>query len=77
MFERKEFVSFELIEVEERTCALTKIVVLANWKVNKKSYSEKLIFGSCYENEKGKTAFPWRHDGEWTLEPWDINELYF
>ncbi len=77
MFERKEFVSFELIEVEERACALTKIVVLANWKVNEKSYSEKLIFGSCYENEKGKTAFPWRHDGEWTLEPWDINGLYF
>ena len=52
MFGRKEFVSFELIEVEEQACALTKIVVLANWKVNEESHSKQLIFGSCYENEK-------------------------
>lgn len=77
MFGRKEFVSFELIEVEEQACALTKIVVLANWKVNEESHSKQLIFGSCYENKKGKTASPWRHNGEWTLEPWDINGLHF
>lgn len=75
MFENKEFISFELIEVKEQACATTKITVLANWKVNEKMHSKQLIFGSCYENEEGN-AFPWRNNGEWTLNPWNINGLY-
>lgn len=76
MFESKNFISFEIKEVEERACALTRVLVQVKWCSKGKMYSEPLEFGCVYQDDNEKTAFPWRGNGEWVLIPWKIQGLY-
>ena len=71
----KEFQSFELKEIEERSCCLTRISVQVNWKVGVQLHSEALEFGSMYQDETDKFAYPWKNNGTWILYPWDIRGL--
>ena len=77
-FESKKLMSFKLIDVEERACALSKVAVEVRWKENDKVKESKLVFGCAYqENEKeSEIAVPWRDNGEWIIMPWDMNGLY-
>ena len=74
-FHNKEFQSFELNEIEERSCCLTRISVQVNWKVGVQLHSEALEFGSMYQDETDKFAYPWKNNGTWILYPWDIRGL--
>ena len=74
-FHNKEFQSFELKEIEERSCCLTRISVQVNWKVGEQLHSETLEFGSMYQDETDKFAYPWKNNGDWVLYPWDIRGL--
>lgn len=76
MFASKEFVSFEIKEIEERACVLTRILTQVQWKVKEKIFSESLEFGCVYEDKDGHSQLPWRGDGDWTLYPWNIQGLY-
>ncbi len=76
MFSSKEFCSFEIKEIEERGCAMTRILVQADWEVNGKHYSEPLEFGCAYQDEEGKTVLPWHGNGKWVLIPWKVQPLY-
>lgn len=76
MFQNKSFVSFEIKEIEERSCCLSKIVVQVDWKVGEELHSESLDFGSIYQDENDRFAYPWKGNGEWILNPWDIRGLY-
>ena len=70
--------SFKLIDVEERACALSKIVVEVRWKENDKVKESKLVFGCAYQEneEESEISVPWRDNGEWIIMPWDMNGLY-
>lgn len=76
LFQLKDFVSYELKEVEERACSLTRILLKVDWMVGEKCYSEILEFGCIYQNVDGNSAFPWRKDGQWVIMPWDVQGLY-
>lgn len=76
MFSTKSFCSFEIKEIEERACAMTRILVQVDWEIDGKHFSEPLEFGSTYQNENEKTALPWRRNGEWVLIPWKVQGLY-
>lgn len=76
MFSSKSFCSFEILEIEERGCSMTRILVQVDWEVNGKHFSEPLEFGSVYQNENGRAALPWRGNGKWLLIPWNIQGLY-
>lgn len=76
LFSEKKFVSYELKEVEERACSMTRILVQADWEVKGKLYSEPLEFGCAYQDKNGNIAFPWRENGQWCLIPWKVNGLY-
>ena len=77
-FESKKLISFELIEVEERACALSKVVVKVVWKENEKIKEAELVFACVYQGDKEKpeVAVPWRNNGEWVIMPWNIQGLY-
>lgn len=75
-FENKMFDTFEIIEVEERACALSKIVVKVCWITQNNSKEAKLTFGCVYENTGTSISVPWKNNGEWVIVPWDIRELY-
>lgn len=76
MFESKELLSFEIREIEERACALSRILVQANWNIGSRSFSEPLEFGCVYQDGNGRPTLPWRGNGHWTLMPWKIQGLY-
>lgn len=76
MFASKEFISFEIKEIEERACALTRTLAQVQWKVKEKIFSEPLEFGCVYQDKSGHPALPWRGEGEWILIPWKIQGLY-
>ena len=76
LFSEKAFCSFEIKEIEERACALTRILVQAQWECNNKHFSEPLEFGCVYQDENKKAALPWRKNGEWSLVPWNVRGLY-
>ena len=77
-FENKKLISFELVEVEERACALSKVVIKVRWKENEKVKESELVFGCVYQGdeEKSEVAVPWRDNGEWVIMPWNIQGLY-
>lgn len=77
-FESKKLISFELREVEEKECVLSKVVVKVIWKENEKVKEEELVFGCVYQGneEKSEVAVPWRNNGEWVIMPWNIQGLY-
>ncbi len=78
IFKSKKLISFELMEIEERGCALSKIVVKVRWQENEKIKETELVFGCVYqgEEEQNEVAVPWRENGEWVIVPWDIQGLY-
>lgn len=76
MFESKEFLSFEIREIEERGCTFSRILVHAEWKVGNTIFSEPLEFGCAYKNENDIITYPWRGNGQWILIPWKIQGLY-
>ena len=75
-FESKLFNTFELVEVEERACALSKVVVKIFWTVAEEKKEAVLTFGCVYQGNDGRIGLPWRNDGKWILNPWDIRGLY-
>lgn len=75
-FESKLLNTFELVEVEERACALSKVVVKVFWTVAEKKKEAVLTFGCVYQSNDGRIGLPWRNDGKWILNPWDIRGLY-
>ncbi len=76
MFSPKSFCSFEVREIEERGCSMTRILVQVDWETNGKHFSEPLEFGSIYQDENERAALPWRGNGKWSLIPWKIQGLY-
>ncbi len=76
MFESKELISFEIREIEERACALSRILVQANWNIGSRTFSEPLEFGCVYRGDNERPSLPWRGNGQWTLIPWKIQGLY-
>ena len=76
LFGNKHFISFEIEDVEERACALSRIAVLVKWESNNVVHSEHFEFGCSYQYEDGKIAYPWRNNGAWVLIPWKIQGLY-
>lgn len=78
LFKNKKLESFELIEVEERACSLSKVVVKAIWKENNILKDSLLELGCLYKEFEGQKeiALPWKNNGEWVIIPWNINGLY-
>lgn len=76
MFSSKNFCSFEIKEIEERACSMSRILVQADWDIGGKPFSEPLEFGCVYQNEDEKPVLPWRGNGKWTLIPWSVQGLY-
>ena len=76
MFSQKTFGSFEILEIEERACALSRVLVQADWDYNGKHFSEPLEFGCIYQDKNEKPALPWRKNGEWIMIPWKVQGLY-
>lgn len=76
MFSSKDFCSFEIKEIEERACSMSRILVQAEWDVDGKHFSEPLEFGVVYQNENEKLALPWKENGAWCLFPWKVQGLY-
>ena len=75
-FEKKMFDTFEIIEIEERACALSKVVVKVLWTVDNYEKEAVLTLGCFYESNTEQVGLPWRNNGKWTLMPWDIQGLY-
>lgn len=75
-FENKILKTFELVEIEERACALSKVSVNVSWIDNGKEKEAVLIFGCVYKGIDGRVGLPWRNAGKWILNPWDIRGLY-
>lgn len=76
MFSSKNFCSFEIKEIEERACSMSRILVQVDWDIGGKPFSEPLEFGCVYQNEDEKPVLPWRGNGKWTLIPWSVQGLY-
>lgn len=76
IFASKALNTFEIVEVEEQACALSKIVVKVFWVSQGHSIEANLTFGCSYESTGTSIAVPWNNDGEWVIIPWDINALY-
>ena len=78
LFGNKKLISFELIEIEERGCSSSKVVVKVRWEEKEKLKESELVFGCIYKGCEGQSevAVPWRGNGEWVIVPWNIQGLY-
>ena len=76
LFEHKTLNKFEIIEVEERSCALSKVVVKVFWNDDNHKKEALLTFGCVYESATEHVGVPWRNNGQWILMPWDVRGLY-
>ena len=76
IFENRILNCFEIIEVEERACALSKVVVRVSFTTDKEPKEATLTFGCVYESNSDRVGVPWRNNGNWMLMPWDVRELY-
>ncbi|MDD3393746.1 MAG: hypothetical protein PHG19_03770 [Anaerotignum sp.] len=76
IFENKTFDAFEIIEIEERACALSKVIVKVLWTANNCNKEAVLTFGCVYESNTERVGVPWRNNGKWVLMPWDVRGLY-
>ena len=76
MFERKVLNSFEIVEIEERACALSKVVIKVFWAEDGNEKETILTFGCTYESKADCIGVPWRNNGEWIIIPWDVRGLY-
>lgn len=76
LFQRKEYRSFEIVEIEERGCALSKVQLRIIWVTDDTVHEGILTFGCIYKSATEHLALPWRNNGEWVLMPWDVKDLY-
>lgn len=76
IFENKILNCFEIIEVEERACALSKVVVRVSFTTDIGPKEATLVFGCVYESNSDRVGVPWRNNGNWMLMPWDVRDLY-
>lgn len=76
MFEHKILERFEIMEIEERACALSKVVVKVFWANGKQRKEAILTFGCVYESDNNSVGVPWRNNGKWVIIPWDVRGLY-
>lgn len=75
IFENKILNCFEIIEVEEQACALSKVVVRVSFTTDIEKEAT-LVFGCVYESNSDRVGVPWRNNGNWMLMPWDVRDLY-
>lgn len=75
-FAPKELISYELKEIEERGCALTRVLVEVKWQSLSNTYDELLEFGVVYQNKSKEVALPWKNNGEWIIMPWNVQGLH-
>lgn len=76
MFEHKILDRFEILEVEERACALSKVVVKVFWTNYEDKKEAILTFGCVYESDTNIVGVPWRNNGKWVIMPWDVKGLF-
>lgn len=76
LFSSKQLMDFEIQEIEERGCCLTRILTKVTWKKEDETVTELLEFGSAYVNQNDEIASPWRNNGKWRLTPWKVQGLY-
>lgn len=76
IFQHKKFESFEIIEIEERGCALSKVIIKVYWTTDDCKKEAVLTFGCNYESNSESIGLPWRNNGKWVLIPWDVQGLY-
>ena len=76
LFGNKDLVSFQLKEIEERSCHLTRVLISLTWTTEGHNHCEDFEFGITYEGEKDNFEYPWNNNGEWKLVPWNIQGLY-
>ena len=76
MFQNKKFESFEIIEIEERGCALSKVIIKVYWTTDDCKKEAVLTFGCYYESNSESVGIPWLNNGKWVLMPWDVQGLY-
>lgn len=76
LFENKILDTFEIIEIEERTYYLSKVVVKVFWIDDSHKKEAILTFGCFYEGNAEGVGMPWRNNGKWILKPWDMRGLY-
>lgn len=76
MFKNKKLESFEIIEIEERGCALSKVIIKVYWTTDGCKKEAVLTFGCFYESNSESVGIPWRNNGKWILMPWDVQGLY-
>lgn len=76
IFEHKILDTFEIIEIEERACALSKVIVKVFWTDGNRKKEALLTFGCVYESTTERVGVPWRNNGKWILMPWDVQGLY-
>lgn len=75
-FEKKMLDTFEIIEIEERACALSKVVVKVWWNIDNYKKEAVLTLGCFYESNTEQVGLPWKNNRKWILMPWDIQGLY-
>lgn len=79
LFGDKSLKSYRLVEIEERGCGLSKVVVWVSWKCNEVEKNTTMTFGVTYNSinkTKKDIALPWKNNGKWELIPWDVVGLY-
>jgi hypothetical protein len=76
LFREKEFKNFELVEIEDRSICLKRILVNVEWTVKDKTLCEPLEFGIKFSGLDGEFLLPPNETGEWNITPWNIQGLY-
>lgn len=76
IFRKKLLDKYEIIEIEECACTLSKIVIWVEWSTAEAEKNAQLTFGCTYETTGECVGAPWRDNGEWILIPRDIAGLY-
>lgn len=76
LFEKKLLDTFEIIEIEERACALSKVLVKVLWTTDNNKKEAILTLGCFYESNTEHVGLPWKNNGKWVLMPWDVQGLY-
>lgn len=76
LFKNKILKTYEIVDVVESGCSMSKIDIKVIWTTNNKVREEILTFNSIYMSEDNQVALPWRNNGQWTLKPLEHFKLY-
>lgn len=76
LFKNKILKTYEIVDVIESGCSMSKIDIKVIWTTNNKVREEILTFNSIYMSEDNQVALPWRNNGQWTLKPLEYFKLY-